>query len=505
MTADQYERICASCRALLVSADATTERVAIPWLHVIRDHPVFLEHYESLIRPSRFWWSWREALSRKARQAAGWGRQVVKALRDPGVLWHGPPGRHASVDVLFVSHLLNASQAGQREDFYFGRIPEDLRAAGFTAAVALINQAAVPAGPIAAAWFGSGTPRFVFSSSLGPADEMRIFSRLWKAAARLRAIAASASGLEKAVARRAASEALSGGARATLRIDQQVASLVATLKPKAIVVTHEGHAWERIAFAAARRSAPQIVCVGYQHAAVFPRQFAIRQTLASPFNPDRILTAGRVALDQLREAPGLQEIPMAILGSSRGLRRSGPPPRESPCACLVIPEGLPGECVLLFSYALACARLLPDVRFVWRLHPVMSFEWLLARNPEFSALPDNVTLSKATFDEDLASCHWALYRGTTAVVQCVGAGVRPVYLRRPGEMTIDPLEALARWRLIVETPDDLASAFARGPEADRDAEAEAIDYCERFFSPFDYTVLVAALGGGGRPSEAGIS
>ena len=63
---------------------------------------------------------------------------------------------------------------------------------------------------------------------------------------------------------RAASEALSDSALATLRMSEQVGALVAKLRPSAIVVNHEGHVWERVVFAAASQPAgdPEALAIG---------------------------------------------------------------------------------------------------------------------------------------------------------------------------------------------------------------------------------------------------
>ena len=44
---------------------------------------------------------------------------------------------------------------------------------------------------------------------------------------------------------------------------------------------------------------------------------------------------------------------------------------------------------------------------------------------------------RATLEDDILRCRWALYHGTTAIVHAVVAGLRPIYLQLTGEMTID--------------------------------------------------------------------
>ena len=269
-------------------------------------------------------------------------------------------------------------------------------------------------------------------------------------------------GLLRSVAARAATEALSGATTANLRLHHQISSLVRTLKPKALVVTHEGHAYERIAFHAARSAIPNIICIGYQHAAIFQLQHAIRQLLAPKFNPDHILTAGTVAQRQLRNSETLAGIPISILGSPRSTKTTThssnqPSPlayetNSARPACVVVPEGIESECNTLFAFALECALALPNINFIWRLHPIVSFKTLLKRNRRLTKRPTNIELSDKTLEEDIARCRWALYRGTTAVVQAVMGGLSPIYLQIPGEMAIDPLYEIDKGKFVVRTP-----------------------------------------------------
>mgnify|MGYP000108694832 CR=1 FL=1 len=45
---EKYKKICKVCDEILLSPDANEVTVAIPILHVIREHPVFLKQYQSV-------------------------------------------------------------------------------------------------------------------------------------------------------------------------------------------------------------------------------------------------------------------------------------------------------------------------------------------------------------------------------------------------------------------------------------------------------------------------
>lgn len=492
----QYRTLCAACDAPLQAPDASIERVAIPWLHVVREHPVFLESYAALFERQsaavRMGARWR----RIARNRASWVRQLWRAVCSNGAPWWETQNFPANADVLFVSHLLNTTHAGRADDFYFANVPGELAARGDTAVIALINYSGESAQALVGKWSASATPRAILENSLSLPEERALRGRFMIESKRLRTLAhGEQRELQRNVLIRASEEALSGGSLTMLRVATQIGMLVARLQPRALVITHEGHAWERVVFASARRAHPGIKCFGYQHAALFRLQHAIRRSLARDYDPDFILTAGRIGERQLQKAAGLHGIPVRTLGSNRTVTGcilgTEPDELQSPPACLVLPEGIVGECHLLFEFSLACARSCPQVQFIWRLHPIVSYESLAKHSDALRDLPANVTVSRRSFAEDLAVCHWALYRGSTAVVQAVCSGLQPIYLERPGEMTIDPLHELQGYRVNASTPADFVRLL--NVPVDDVARCAARQYCADFFTPLDAQVIFDSI------------
>lgn len=506
LTETQFQRVCEACDEVLLANDSTIERIAIPWLHVIREHPIILSRYAHLFQRGKWSSSVRRPLAR-LKDEAKWCLQIVRAWRSRAEPWVGSRDLPHTVDFLFVSHLLNAAHAGAEQDFYFGGVANSLAEKGRSVVIVLINHSAVPASRIVTKWAKTAVPRVVLADALPVSEEIALHTRLEAESRRLRQLAVKEPrGLKQRVLHWASREALSPSSAQTLRWASQISAVVGRVHAKAIVVTHEGHAYERISFAAARTVSPAIRCIAYQHAALFRLQHAIKRSLNPAYNPDWILTAGSVAKEQLDKAAGLRHVPIAVLGSNRSLdiqaleleRRFTQATHDSlPSSCLVMPEGFQSEYSLLFGFALECAERNPQVRFVLRTHPILSFESVASKVPRLGTLPENVELSTFTLEQDLVRCRWALYRGSTAVVQATLAGLRPVYLAVPGELTIDPLYQLDGWRLVVRTSEQLLALVdlqgSRGADEDPRVRQKAYDYCRRFFSPLDPAVLVEAV------------
>lgn len=507
MREDQYRWLCNACDKLLLENGATETRVAISWLHVMREHPVFLENYEHLFEPKSTVRKWIHLMRLRVRGMASWAWRAMRAAMADGAHWYGPKMLPDKLDILFVSHLINPSHAGNEKDFYYGDLPARLARRGYSSMVALIDHQRESPKTLISRWRHGSVRRVIFSSTLGLGAEMALRASVSEESARLRANSNDLENdLERELVNLAAIHALAAGTQASLRLARQIALLVERVRPKVIVTTFEGHAWERMAYAAARKIAPDIQCIGYQHAAVFKLQHAIRRRLDGLYDPDRILTAGTMPLDSLARSPDLKGVAIDVLGSPRFVATRGTSCRPEDIAssrenrtpsCLVMPEYIPGECYILFEYSILCARACPEIRFIWRLHPLMNFEYLIKKNNKLKHLPDNIILSKSSLDEDVARSRWALYRGTTAILHALYSGLRPLYFAREGEMTIDPLYELGVWRKSIETVTDFQNIIRtdlNGGSAETQEECrEAQRSVEGFFTPLDEAKLVDVL------------
>ena len=494
MNHDQYNALCQACDHLLLAPDSGDERIATPWLHVIRPHPIFLEGYADIFN-SQFGTNWK----RRIRNTGSALRHLAKACLSSGEPWASVGELPEKCDVLMISHLVNKSILDQDDDFYYGGAAGELAEQGLSATIALINYTDTAPAVLAGDWRQPKVPRVIFTPVTGLAAECMLYWRAHVAARHLKKSAATqATDLSRRLTARAAIESTSGGAVSALRLGEQIKALVVRLKPRAIMVTYEGHSWERIAFAAARKVSPKILCIGYQHATLFNQQHAVQRRLADKYNPDAILTSGKIAQARLQKNQQLQGVRIETLGSNRSFARQSAREWRS-CngekkVCLVLPEGILSECNLLFGFSLRCARSIPNIEFIWRLPPNMNYEALTRQNPSLRDLPSNIVLSSSTLGEDIARSYLALYRGSTAIVQAGVSGVPPVYLHQPGEFPIDTLYEIAELHARVVEPDDLRKLVEQVEEPHNAVVTEQVqDHCGLMFTPMDTRVLGAYI------------
>lgn len=481
----------ADIAAQIIATHPRAEIVAIPFLHVLSAHPSVLERYQALYAPAA---RWRTKLQTMLTRI---GIPALSAVESAS-LWSGDD-LPDQVDILFISHFLNAREASGAKDLYFGDLPEKLKASGIRSATALINHTRVPWRKLADTWQAGATPRVLLNRTIGLSAELNIARQLNNAAAELRRGPATAS-LHRAVGSAAADLAPSSGSRTALRLATQVRQLVQQLRPKMLVTTFEGHSWERLVYSAGHDVDPNLLCVGYSHAVLFPFQDAMTRRFSHGYDPDVIVTAGDVMRDRLRIAPSLKDGRIETLGSVRRPTTSDASPHHARApVCIVLPEGLVSESCTLSRVAIEAARHSPDIRFRLRLHPLVKREQVMVAARDLFPLPPNVSWSDASFDEDMQTARWTIYRGSSAAIQATLQGVRPYYFAMPDELfSIDPLASLPVWRERFTDAGQLAIALqndldaAPSPQSDADAEA-ARAFCERYFMPMDPNVLAAMI------------
>jgi hypothetical protein len=478
VTEQEYAAIAAACDRLLRAPGSDLARLAIPLLHLLNEHPSWLAQYAPALVPLA-----RGSRTVRFGTALRLARGLVRSLaaRSPGPAPHGP------VDVIIVSHLIRPEQLQRSDDFYFGALQSQLEAQGVTSLLVLISHLRdTPTVQDASPRF----PRLILSDTVSAATELGIWRLSAKAGRALRRAAATfPDGIDRRLALLASRVATSAATITNLRMHAAIAALCQAVSPKVVLTTYEGTVAERLIWLGARSARRRPLCVGYQHAMVLKRAHAIRRSIAVPgldCDPDVVLTLGSLPHTMLAASTGLPAVRLIAYGSHRRTAMAMQAEvRAHPRCCLVMPDASEQECVRLFDFALRCAGLDPTIRFALRPHPMVDIGSLLRRHPQWQRLPQNVSLSVGVPPEqDFAQARYCLYRGSSAALHAVRAGIKPFYLESPGELPFDCLFELDDWRETVATPQELIERIrAADSSVDSGAARRAASICERYVAP----------------------
>lgn len=495
MTEKQYKELCQICDKILLLPDSTIERVAIPWLHVIREHPIFLKNYDYVFKIKNFFIFKISLLIRSIYYYFLW--LIFSINRNNNLKkWYSTKKEPDEVDILFVSHILNKSNFGKNDDFYFANTPSKIQEEGKKVAIVCLNHTNIDSKKLSLEWNENSLERIILTNSIIYSEEVEIRNRLVRESERLKnSEKGKINSNSRKIFLQASVEALSPSSQKNLRLQSQIENIVTLYNPKVLVVTFEGHAWERVAFAAARTVNKNIKCVGFHHSAIFKHQHSIRRRLNKNYDPNYILTAGEIGKSLLIKNNNFYNIQFEILGSNRGFHNNyNNKEKKIINSCLVLPEGYISECNLLFGFSLECAKQNPSISFIWRLHPSVSFDKLLMQNKLFKRLPNNIILSDMSLEKDIERTSLALYRGSTAILQAIGSGLLPIYLKLEEEMSINPLYEIETSVPMVLTPSDFHKQTTKVKKGMHLFEMNKIfDYSKKFYYPFDHHKLLDIL------------
>lgn len=456
--------------------------IAIPWLHVIREHPIFLSQYEDLFAKKSLWKSLKNSLFNFLKKNIEWIKLIHNLFFLKKNYWIGSLKKSENFDVIFVSHLLNTSQLTTEEDFYFHKVPHELIQQGHKVLIVLINHTSISNKILNHGFKKLAIPRVVISEYLPIKEEFKIWWCTKKQDLFFRNKAKiEKEKFKKKVINRARKESTSHATKRVLRIAKTIDKIICQTQAKTVITTYEGHAWERIIYATARLIRKEIKCIGYQHAALFRLQHAAKRSIGSLYDPELILTSGICSLNQMRSSNSLSGIKFDILGSKNYLRLFQ---KKNKPICMVLPEGILEEVKTLFFFSLECAKKYPEISFIWRLHPIINPNTLVKLNLDYKNIPSNIEISNQSFETDIARSRWALYRGSTAIISAAANGVVPIYLSLKHELTIDPLYEVEKKHPTIKSVDTFINIINT-----EYADQELIDYCYQFFMALNTSIL----------------
>jgi hypothetical protein len=467
----KYKELSRDCDQVLLN-NPIPGVVANNYLHLIRAHPETNKKYN---------------LSSRSRIYLPLLFRVIQMVRilQSIFLKNNKSSLNSKSEVLFISHLTNHSQLEDDNDPYFGMLPNDLSNKGLISSIALINHIGATTNNLSNTWAKSKVQRLILNSNLSFMSEIRLYISQFKTKKYLNHYIKNYK-LDNLFSKAIMCFQFSSSTFTALRIGLQIGYLVKKSNVKYIITTYEGHSWERLVFYYARKANSNIKCFGYQHSAVFEHQNSIRRSLSNEYNPDVILASGKMSEKILKESQ-LKVNNIICLGSSRNLIPNFSNP-ESNC-CLVIPEGVIGECLSLFNISLIYAKEYKNQIFLWRLHPLLSFSKLKKISPIFNKLPKNIYLSNDNLDNDILKCDSVLYRGSTAVVNAINSGLKPIYYQQSiDEINIDPIYQLNKGKYIVNNLVELGEAFRE--DVDKVSKQSLQDFAQNFYTPLDIEILL---------------
>lgn len=485
MRIEEYKLLCSCFDFLLKNQRTSSSRVAIEWLHFIRPHPVFIKRYNLLYRNF-----FLEILKKMLSYLLYAFKSLffsLSSLSFPRYWFKCLP----SADICFVSHLTDSSQLNIAKDPYFADLPSKLSDLGLSSVTVLINHTHLPDSQLPASPFNE---KITFLDRLDFFTELNIFwtllgtscSLLWEAML-------SSDLINFKICLVASIESFAPSSIANHRYAAQLQYLLSLTESKFLITTFEGFGWERFLFAKARIYNSDITCCGYQHSSIFPHHHSIGRSITPLYDPDILFLPGLYSLDLLSESSLCPNTSLTVIGSPKSQYNSSHPISHSKTdnCILVLPEGIKTEAELLLNFTISSALLMPDHNFIFRMHPVLPFSSLSSAFKS-SSLPDNITISNNFFRDDLKHANYALFRGSTSIVEAINSYIVPIYLHMHAEISINPLHQYKGNLIQVSSPNDLSLLSGSSVLVNYDLEPLR-DFVSSLFCPLSLSYVKSTL------------
>jgi len=218
----------------------------------------------------------------------------------------------------------------------------------------------------------------------------------------------------------------------------KIKKIIKILKPKKIFFTYEGYAWERLLCYSAKQVNKKILLYGFYFSIISKYQHGPFLRLKKNFDPDYILTCGKIAKNKF-DNNNFPKNKTIIIGSNRFLDKEIFLKRDKKLNILILPDGFISETIFLINFAMNCQKIDKNIRFILRLHPTLNNHLFYFKN---YIKKNNIIISKLNFDKDIKRSQLAIYRSSGSIIQATAQKVIPMYIKKNNELTVDPLYEL---------------------------------------------------------------
>jgi len=473
-----FKEICETCDRVLSKSIEIKEVVAIPYLHVLREHPFWVENYYPIFNYKNIKHPIKNRRNTILKKIFLFAKEIFTdsnfSLDD----------LKEDIDFVTLSHLTNIKQLTDENDEYFGALNlflNDTR--NMKTLTVLINHTDYSSREIKDK-ISKKFLTIVLPKSLGLLNECKlIFKQIFITQVHKRRIKPE-SFIEERIIDHSLSIRNALGALSALRIGKLMKLIIGKSRAKYFFTTFEGHSRERIVFLSAREANSNIKCFAYQHSIISQYQHAIKRSIGKFYDPDKIYTCGNSTFEMLKNKSINNNSTIDVLGSPKHLSLDKKVKSDIEFTFLFLPEGIYSEYKLFYKFFTECSNKYKNYKFIWRSHPLLNIQ-----DMEFFADSDfeyeNTHISNDKIKNDIINSDFAFYRASTAIIPASAAGVAPIYIKTDNQLDIDILFPVKH--LSIHNPLDLESVLDSYKHSNN--SKDTMKFCQKYFTPIDFSRL----------------
>lgn len=462
MKTKNYKKLCRYCDNILLSNKSTIFTHSITSLHILKEHPVLLDNYF-------------ENINYHNRDKSNLNLKILSFLKNLILETKNfklSDYQKSGCDILIISHLINSKHLNNSNDFYFGDLEKRLNKKNirtFSVYRNFTNKSYKELYP------KLSKNKILLSKITNFFNEIFFFKKLIseyffiKKHYQIPRIKNLKSNFLSLLSFRTIVS--------NLRLSYQIKSLVKILKPKLILITFEGHAWERVLIKTIKGMRLNIKLGAYQFTSTTKYQHSIFRKLKKEYNPDLVLTSGEITKKKFVKKFNSKVI---ISGSSKSKKIKNKFKNIKENIFLFLPEGFYSETKILYDFAELCAKKYPNFKFVFKCHPMMGKFF------DNKKKINNLIITKKNLIYELNRSKFVVYRGSASVYEAILNGCIPLYLSQKNELSINPLHDVLPNNHIIRDIQNLNKIIKNNKKLN----PKLLKYCKSFFMPLDDRSIV---------------
>lgn len=211
-----------------------------------------------------------------------------------------------------------------------------------------------------------------------------------------------------------------------LRLIYQVKKIIKIVKPKAIIFTFEGHAWERLLTYYCKNNDAKIVSIAYQFSILKKNQYGLFYNLKHDYNPDFIATSGTIPYQIIKEKN--KNSNLIKLGSSKFIK-----PQKKTTKKIDLLVTLDTD-YNKFKYLLDMLKKIisknQSLKITLRPHPISKNDKIFMRDilKNINGFK-NLSLSSKSLEIDLKNSRYLLFTDSAISITALNYNVIPLFFK----------------------------------------------------------------------------
>lgn len=207
------------------------------------------------------------------------------------------------------------------------------------------------------------------------------------------------------------------------KLASQIVKLIKKNHIKKIIMPFEGHAWEKTLIFMIRKRKLNVKIICYQFNLNNKDMLMFDFLKNNLLKPDLILLSGNYSKQLLLNRK--ENINHLIIGSSKIYKIRT---KNNKNNCLVIPEGDLNEINIFLNFIKKYLLKYNDMKFIFQIPPhLINMKNIL--EDKYNSY-QNIKISEPNLDKNISNSKYVLYRGSSAVYNCIYNFCIPIYLRK---------------------------------------------------------------------------